>query len=80
MAPKKEVRFLEFCNHLLPNFQYLRKKVGGTPLRPNERKKSHLGELAGTSEQGTFFMDFRNDDDFLFGQQEIDRCIGQELS
>ena len=49
-------------------------------MMPKERKKSHLGERVGASEQGTFLMDFRNDDDFLFGQQEIDRCIGQELS
>ena len=80
MAPKKEVRFLQFCNHLLPNFQYLRKRAGRTRLMPKERKKSHLGERVGASEQGTFLMDFRNDDDFLFGQQEIDRCMGQELS
>ena len=77
---KKGSKISSVCNHLLPNFQYLRKKIGRTRLRLKERKKSQLGEPVGTSEQGTFFIDFRNDDDFLFGQQEIDRCIGQELS
>lgn len=77
MAPKKEVRLFQSHIHLFHNFHYFRKKVVLNQLNKNETKKSHLEELAETSEQGTFYIDFRNDDDFLIGQQEIDRCIGR---
>lgn len=77
MAPKKEVRLFNHPFILFHNFQYPRKKVVLNPLNQNERRKRQLEEQAGTSEQGTFFKYFRNDDDFVIGQQEIDRCIGR---
>ena len=77
MAPKKEVRLFNHSFIYSINFQYLRKKVVLNRLNLNERKKRQLEEPAETSEQGTFYKDFRNDDDFVIGQQEIDRCIGR---
>lgn len=58
MAPKKEVSLFNSLILLFLKFHILRKNLTRNPLILNEKKKSNLEELAETSKQGTFHIEF----------------------